>query len=730
MSEYLIAQSINKNILNKSTSGGMFAELARYVFSQNGIVCGCTMERVEEGFDIKHIYIENEKDLYKLQGSKYVQSKLGDTLKRAKDFLEQGRLVLYSGTPCQIAGLKTILNNKEYDNLLTVDLSCTGTPSLKIFNDYIKFLENKYKQQIINFEFRNKEILGWTCGNAIITFKNGKQKIIYNNVSSYLNLFINKKIQTNKCQNCQYAGLERVSDITLADAWGIEQEYPQLLKEKFNKDIGISLILINSEKGKLFFNVVRDKLVFQEININKMIKYNNPLNSFYKKQIDTRFLEEYSKHGYKGLENLFRYFLGKKYYYYVIKNHTPKFVKNVINVFINKHKNVDCLLMTFYCLSNYGSLLTAYALQKTIHKLGYSTKLIHYGNPCGYGKSFIKKHLFLTKKCVNLKDFIGLNKIADNFILGSDNLINLDTNSFNFVAQNLFNYTEENKKRIMISGSMGSWNGATKNQEDHNYIKELFNRFDYLSTREEYGKDVLKTVFNCESDWINDPVFYLEKEDYFELIKGVKEDYNNKIMQYILYPTIKTDSIVDFYRQKLEAKVVKFEGNDNVKYFSIHKGKKLENWLAAIINSKLIITDSFHCVAFALIFNKPFVCIKNTHATVRFTSLFKKLGIDIPLIENVENIEHLDLNYNKKQVNKELVNIRKFALCKIEAVLLKPKICSTETLNKEINFQLINKIYLKHFDEWYKKNKTFYCLIIVPFVIPFRRLIRTFKRSK
>ena len=109
--ESFVIQSINDNFIQKSSSGGMFAELAKYVLSQNGVVFGCMMERVEEGFDVKHIYIENENDLYKLQGSKYVQSRIGNTFNQAKEFLEQGRLVLYSGTPCQIAGLKAILKN-------------------------------------------------------------------------------------------------------------------------------------------------------------------------------------------------------------------------------------------------------------------------------------------------------------------------------------------------------------------------------------------------------------------------------------------------------------------------------------------------------------------------------------------------------------------------------------------------------------------------------------------
>lgn len=712
-----IIQSKDNNLIKKSSSGGMFAELAKYVLSQKGVVFGCAMERVEDGFDVKHIYIENEKDLYKLQGSKYVQSNLGNTIKQAKEFLDCGRLVLFSGTPCQIAGLKAFLK-RDYENLITVDLSCTGTPSLKIFNDYIKFLERKYCKKILNFEFRNKEKMGWCCGNALITFDDGTQKILYNNISSYLNLFINKKIQKESCQNCKFVGLERVSDIMVADAWGVDIEFPELLKTKFNQSKGISLVMLNSEKSLHLFKKIKDSFVAKSINIKKLQKYNGPLNQEQNISINTTYLVEYKKFGYYGVEKLFRKSLGKKYYYYILKNHTPKFIKSIIKLFMGNQSKTDCLLMTFYCLSNYGSLLTAYALYRTLANLGYTSKLIHYGNIEGYGKNFIEKYLSLTNRVINSDDLLKLNKLSDNFILGSDNLINVATNEFSFVAQNLLNFTNESKKRLMISGSIGGWDGSTKNQSEHDYIKYLLERFDYVSAREEHGKEVFENVFDVKTDWINDPVFYLEKEDYIELTKNVKTNYSDKIMQYILYPTNKTDEIVDFYKKNLRLDVEKFDGNENVKHFSRHKNKSVENWLAAIINSKLIITDSFHCVAFCLIFNRPFVCIKNTHATVRFTSLFKRLGVNIPLIESVENLDGLNLDYDKQQVNKSLRYIREFALAKIQEYLLKPNKITIQNLEMEE----YNRAFIKNNEVWYKKNRLFYFGIIVPFVIPIKRL--------
>lgn len=720
-----VLQSKDDNLSVKSSSGGMFAELARYFLHNNGVVFGCAMQKINDKFEIKHIFIEDEKDLYKLQGSKYVQSDIDYSYRYVKQFLTDNRLVLFSGTPCQIAGLKSFLN-KNYENLLCVDLSCEGVPSQKLFNDYIKSFEKKCGQKIITFDFRNKKKMGWSCGNALITFLNKKQLIINNQSSPYLNLFLRGGIHRTSCYNCQFTGLKRVSDITIADAWGIESEYPELLKYKLNKDKGVSLVLINTDKGAKFFELLVNKLNFETINPKKMCKYNGPLRSpVYVDQTNMVYLEAYKKYGYTGLEKLFRQRLGWLYYYNCIKNHTPKFIKNIIKLFKTQQVQLDCLLHTMYGLSNYGSLLTAFALQKTITNLGYSCAIINYLNYFGYAKDFIGKYLILTRRCITNKDFVKLNNLCHTFILGSDNLINLPTSSLFFVARALLNYTQINKKRLMISGSMGSWDGTTETLEEHSYIESLLKRFDYLSTREEHGKEVIENKFACKADWINDPVFYLKKEDYMYFINNASEQYNNKIMQYILYPTDKTQKIVNYMSAKLNVPVVEFYGNENVKYFSKHLS--VENWLSAILNSKLIITDSFHCVCFALIFNKPFVCVKNTHATVRFISLFKRLGVKCDLVENVGDLENYSFELDYNTINKNIEDIRTFALSSIEKQLLKSKRINKDDILKEKEFQKINKKNIEKLEPWFKRNRLFYIIVISLVVVPIKRFINDIK---
>lgn len=708
----ILAQIKDNELLNKSSSGGIFSMLANYVLSMDGIVFGCTIERVEDGFNVKHIYIDDKKDLFKLLGSKYVQSNLGNSIKQAKEFLDKGKFVLFSGTPCQIAGLKSFLKN-DYENLITVDFSCTGTPPLKIFNDFIKILERKYKKKIVKFEFRNKEKLGWSCGNALITLENGKQKILYNNICSYMNLFMHKLIQGNKCNNCKYVGLNRVSDITLADAWGIEYEEPKFL-DTLDKKKGVSLVLINSNKGLNYFDILNNNIIYKEVFAETFCKYNAPLCENNKNiQYNKEYEKVYAKKGYNAVNQLFKKNIGKKYYYYVLKNNTPKIIKNIIKNVLPKKTQTDCLLYTMYNYPNYGSILTAWALQQFIEELGFKNKVIHHSNLYGFNLNFAKKHMKLTNRCVSLKDFSNLNNYSKIFIVGSDNLINLETNGINFVSSALLNFTDEQQKRLMISGSIGNWDGKTKNQQEYEYIKYLFKRFDYISTREEYGKTVLEKIFDCKADWINDPIFYIKKEKFIDITKNVKQNYSGKIMQYILYPSKKTQQIVDIFNEK---EIVKFEGNKHC----VNKNKSVEHWLSAIINSDLIITDSFHCVAFALIFNKQFICIKNTHATVRFLSLFKKLGISIPLIDSVYDLQNSKLSYDVQKVNEQLAEIRKFAVLKISENLLKPK----QNLLFDDEMMSYNNNFIKQNIPWYKKNKIFYFCIVVPVVNP---IIKIFK---
>lgn len=735
-SKTLALQSKDYTLSQKSSSGGMFAQIAKYVLSKNGIVFGCAMEKNQDNFEIKHIYIDNEKDLYKLQGSKYVQSDIKNTYREAKQFLEQNRLVIYSGTPCQIAGLKSFLQ-KEYSNLICIDLSCEGVPSQKLFNDYIKFLEKeKFFPEIIDFKFRNKQKFGWSTQGFTILCKDKKNKLkektIFQLTSSYFNLFINGGIHRESCYNCQFTGLNRLSDVTIADCWGIEFEYPNLLKNSLTKNRGISLVLINTQKGEEILEKIKENLVIENIDITKLKKYNGPLRYPIKLNDTSRkYLSVYEKFGYKEMDKLFKKNLGWKYFYYKIKEHTPKFVKNIIKLFMHQPTaKSDCLLMTWFAGINYGSILTAYALKESIKKLGFSTKYINNGIPISYAKEFNKKYAEKTDLCLVNKDFENLNKLSNTFIVGADN--QLDFSCVNErMYQNLLDFADSSSKKMIISGSFGAWNFEEEPEVMQN-LELLFKRFDFISTREDIPKQKLKEKFNIDAEWFMDPVFFLEKQDYEKLIENTKtNDYQNSIMSYVLYPNEETQKTTKYLQEKYNLKVNQFFGNQLALSSKMNDKHSVENWLKSIRDSKFIVTDSFHCVSFAIIFNRPVICLKNSCDTTRFSSIFKKLNLPIPIYSSYQDfLDNFDSrpNIDYEVVNQNLNSQRNQILTKI-----KEELCKEKQQKKEIEKQFIKskeKYYKLHPDFYYKRNRFFYLYFIRPFIIPIVNKIKKEKFKK
>lgn len=236
----------------KSRSGGLFPLLSDIILKNGGIVYGVGFD---DELNVIHKRVDNIKEIDNLRGSKYVDSRITNSFSLAKADLDSGRDVLFCGTPCQIAGLKAYLR-KNYDNLITVDVICHGVPSQKIYREYIDYILKKHKT-ISDFNFRDKK-MGW---NTHIESYGIKGKRIYSEL--YRNVFYSDLALKLSCYNCHYASLNRVSDITLGDFWGIEELYP-----KFNDNKGVSQILINTEKGKKIFSLCKENVYFIKISKN------------------------------------------------------------------------------------------------------------------------------------------------------------------------------------------------------------------------------------------------------------------------------------------------------------------------------------------------------------------------------------------------------------------------------------------------------------------------------
>jgi coenzyme F420-reducing hydrogenase beta subunit len=184
-----------------------------------------------------------------------------------KEFLEQGRLVLFSGTLCQIAGLKAFLH-KDYPNLYLVDVVCYGVPAPEVWDAYIDSLEKKYNGKVTKVSFRDKRN-GWSDYIISVKFDNGKEYINCRSEDLYMRGFLHDCFLRPACYQCDFKGLNRASDITLGDLWGIDHIVPQL-----NDDKGTSLVMISSERGKLLFDKVLSDMIFQIVKIEDVVKYN------------------------------------------------------------------------------------------------------------------------------------------------------------------------------------------------------------------------------------------------------------------------------------------------------------------------------------------------------------------------------------------------------------------------------------------------------------------------
>ncbi len=248
------AINTDDKIRMKSSSGGIFTLLAEHIINSGGVVFGAAFGK---DLNVKHIMVETVQDLHKLRCSKYVQSRIGDAYIRTKKVLESGRQVLFTGTPCQIGGLKNFLG-RDYENLIMQDIICHGVPSPMIWQKYLHYIKTTHGSDIdsdIVPVFRDKSS-GWHRYSIKICLKNGMEYKQTLDKDLFMRAFIMSFSLRRSCYQCHFKSLKRESDLTLADFWGGEQQVPELCDNK-----GTSLVLIHSEKGAALFENLKIKKV-------------------------------------------------------------------------------------------------------------------------------------------------------------------------------------------------------------------------------------------------------------------------------------------------------------------------------------------------------------------------------------------------------------------------------------------------------------------------------------
>ena len=242
------------NIRLNSSSGGIFSAIAEYVINKGGVVFGAAFD---ERMILCHRGVDNIEELSLLRGSKYLQSNISPVFVQIKDLLKK-RLVYFVGTSCQVSALKLYIGKNQTDNLLTSDIVCHGVPSQKVFNVFIKAFEQKKGGKIVSYNFRDKSVNGWNCCSSSSSIKKNRRKHKYRYdriLNAYFAAFISGSINRECCYKCKYTTEERVSDVTLADFWGVNKYH-----KDFHCDYGVSLVIVNTEKGRKILSDIGSKI--------------------------------------------------------------------------------------------------------------------------------------------------------------------------------------------------------------------------------------------------------------------------------------------------------------------------------------------------------------------------------------------------------------------------------------------------------------------------------------
>lgn len=321
----------------QSTSGGLFFEMAKKTLSEGGCAAGAAYR---DDWSVSAEIISEKKDLPRLQGSKYVKCHNQNAFSEIKKRIQSGEKVLFGGTPCQIAALYTYLGEplKDSNQLITADLVCHGCPPGQLFQDYVSFLERKNGASLTSFQFRSHKY-GDKLVGTIGLKRNGKQKWkdLFSEESSYFSLFLEGDTYLESCYQCPFACKERISDFTISDYWGWKVESYQALTEKGVRDgDGVSAILIHTEKGKQFFDEIKDHMISVQVKPERIIRHNPQLNCPSQCDLSERekMIDGYTKNGYDAIEKYFKGRYGLKRYEMRLSCMLPNSVKNLIKKYL------------------------------------------------------------------------------------------------------------------------------------------------------------------------------------------------------------------------------------------------------------------------------------------------------------------------------------------------------------------------------------------------------------
>ena len=595
--------------LMKSSSGGAFSLLANYVLDQGGVISGASYD---ENLNISHILVDSKEQLDLLRRSKYVQSFLGDIFLQIKEHL-QNKIVLFVGTPCQVAGLKQFIGDN--DNLYCIDLYCGHTPSNHIFHTYLgdAFIDGLP----ISYDFRTKQ-MGWVSDTVTVTTFSGQTTVLNTATDAYQKCYHSKLSMRRVCENCQFSSRPRQGDLSIADFWWIEDKYPKL-----KNPLGTSALLVNNARGQYLLKQVAPHAVCcEKVDLEAMNK-NRP------SKVDAH--------------------KNRDYFYSLLSR---KSFSDAVSIALQNH--FDVIVWGNWSEKNYGSELTYFALYTVLKNMEKEVLMVERPKTAVWGPNdspvLFRNNPYPDYVCYipdNKTDMVKLNHYSDTFIVGSDQIWHHDLfECFGSVCY--LDYIYGFHKKISFASSFGKddWEGSAF---DISRVSLMLSDFDYISTREPSGKKICKEKFHVDADWVLDPVFLCPVSAYVSLAEKAQKEYKcgSHIAVYILDSTPRKESLINLVEEKRalssciisDAFIPKIGSSWNHDIFT---NASVEDWLANIYYSDYVITDSFHGMCLSIIFKKQFLAISNPgRGATRFNELLSFLGLENRLLQSDFSMEEV-----------------------------------------------------------------------------------------
>ncbi len=634
------AVKADAELLGKSSSGGAFGVLAEYTLNNNGLVCGAVYDPDFRGVSLK--IASTKEDVAAMHGSKYVYSKPQTILADVKKKLDDGLPILFSGLPCQVAALNNVLG-KEYDNLITVDLICTGVPSEKVFNAYLDQLSNG--KEIVSVNMRPKKY-GWEEDGIEILFREGSEYMVHGLRDPYLKGYLRGLFRADACYDCKYGTMPRVADFTIGDFWHADK----ILDEDDFSD-GISCILLNNEKAQNCFENIKDSFSFIE-------------------EVPASFLRRFNMFAQKRKEHL-----GRSRFFDMINSGVPfkKAVKDCLEW------RFDVAVSGSWTVPNYGGELTYYALYNTLKDMGKTVIMVERrANIPGYDvpkpNGFrINPYPFydISRIHKSFNDQQELNLRIKNYVLGSDQIWNYKLmGTLEDIKSWSFDYAAPYRNKVAYASSFGADRFTGPDDVKKEY-SSMLKRFNHISVREKSGVSIVREIADMEAVYVVDPALLCRREYFDKLASRSLCRDKDYVFAYFINPEVESDqnrfkniSLLSD-RLTLGLRVCINLGTQlnnmaakNIFPFPYENNLSVEDWVYFISHSSYVVTTSFHALCFSIIYHKPFVFLKGNmtdeYGFDRIRTILSMADLEDRVFKNID--EALNSDILTKEINWDRVS--------------------------------------------------------------------------